>query len=407
VPGERNSSILLIHDDPTLLHSLTEVLEGAGFDVAIAATAFAATNQLEERGPGEEFQAVVAGWGAGGRSGLRVYCWALEHRHHLRNRFVFLADEEPLGFKTLVKERCPLLKPVDTQGILQAVHIVMGIVPDAEPDKAKKTSSPSIAPAPSRPPPQSSSPAPMGPPMPIAAPTAPTKKRDSKRSTAAMRDPRRESFSPPPMREVIKRAPSAPPIAATPPPSPSTPPPTPMAPPLPTGPSMPIAAPGMPIAAPGMPIAAPMPPSTPAAASTPPPMPGLNGGKQMTMLLVEDDVLLLNYMRKRFMSAGFAVTSADSGSEAIQLLGGQDYDVVLADWYMPNGSGEELYAWVQLRRPEIRGRCFFMSGAVGAERHPDISPDGCQVFAKGQDPEPMIQALIATARETQSRREKR
>jgi len=296
--GERNSSILLIHDDPDVLDSLTGVLEGAGFDVAIAATAFAATNQLEEQ-TGDGFVAVIAAWGSGARSGLRVYCWILENLAAMRTRFVFLAEDEPVGFRSLVKDSCPLLHPQAHKKILDAVVKLSGVTPLVARD--------------------------------LALPTGFGKKKMPVKTSVEPEEvdlDAEEDFS------LVFSEPAE-------------------------------------------------------AASI--------DGVRPTLLLVEDEPLMLRFMRKQFVDVGFSVTAAEGGKEAIALMGEGEFDVVLADWYMPEGSGEDIYEWVQSKRPDLLPRCIFMSGAVGVQAHADIAPQGCQVFPKGQDPEKLIEALKQAA----------
>jgi CheY-like chemotaxis protein len=112
-----------------------------------------------------------------------------------------------------------------------------------------------------------------------------------------------------------------------------------------------------------------------------------------TLLLVEDEPLQLSFMVRLFRDLGFSVTPAESGNAAIALLSTREFDVMLSDWYMPDGSGADLYQWVVEHRPHLLGRCFFMSGGVGAHALAS-APPGCLVLPKGQDSEALVQTLI-------------
>lgn len=109
-------SVLLVHDDPDLLDTLTRMFEARGFRVSIAAASFAAMAQLERR---REFEVVVAGWDAGARLGAEVYRWVLRHRYHLRAQFVFVADAEPENFAELVQGRCLLVPTGDLEEVVR------------------------------------------------------------------------------------------------------------------------------------------------------------------------------------------------------------------------------------------------------------------------------------------------
>lgn len=117
----RLSSLLLIHDDSELLDALTCFFEARGFAVAIAGTAFAAISRLEAHGEPDigpsgpsaddraEPDVILAGWDLKRTIGEEVYQWALRHRYHLRDRFVFVAEDPPEGFDALVHGRCLLV----------------------------------------------------------------------------------------------------------------------------------------------------------------------------------------------------------------------------------------------------------------------------------------------------------
>lgn len=109
-------SVLLVHDDPDLLDTLTRVFEARDFQVSIAAASFAAMAQLERR---REFDVVIAGWDAGTRLGAEVYRWVLRHRYHMRAQFVFVAQGEPEGFDELVEGRCLVVPPGELEEIVR------------------------------------------------------------------------------------------------------------------------------------------------------------------------------------------------------------------------------------------------------------------------------------------------
>lgn len=94
---------LVIHDDGDALDLLTRLFEASGFEVAAAVTGFRAQAHLEGD---RRIDVVVAPWDPDRPVGGAVYRWSLQHRHDLRDRFVFLASEVPADFDRIVAGRC-------------------------------------------------------------------------------------------------------------------------------------------------------------------------------------------------------------------------------------------------------------------------------------------------------------
>jgi CheY-like chemotaxis protein len=256
-------SVLLVLDDSDLLDTLTTLLEARGFEVAIAATAFAATGRLDAR-KDRDFDAVVAGWDAQGLLGARLYRWALGKRFHLRDRFIFLAEERADSFDEQVEGRCLLLHPRALEEIVRAV--------DAASARARRVAEARIG-----------------------------------------------------LDELEWIDADSP-----------------------------------------------------------------------TLLLVDDEPLQLTFMARLFRDLGFSVTPAESGNAAVALLSDLAYDVILSDWYMPDGSGADLYRWVMANRPELGQRCLFITGAVVRDLG-EVAP-GARLFPKGQDSRALVHAIVDIAR---------
>lgn len=115
-------AVLLVHDDGEVLDVLTRLFEAREFEVAIAATGFAALTHLQSE---RELDVIVAGWDAGGGIGAEVYEWVLAHDYDLRNQFVFLASDPPLDFDEVVQGRCLLLQPDDHEEIVRVADALV------------------------------------------------------------------------------------------------------------------------------------------------------------------------------------------------------------------------------------------------------------------------------------------
>lgn len=94
---------LVIHGTAEVLDLLTRWFEASGLDVVSAVNAYRAQTALEGERP---IDVVVAPWDHFQPVGGEVYRWVLQHRHDLRNRFVFVADEVPPEFDSIVGGRC-------------------------------------------------------------------------------------------------------------------------------------------------------------------------------------------------------------------------------------------------------------------------------------------------------------
>lgn len=114
-----------------------------------------------------------------------------------------------------------------------------------------------------------------------------------------------------------------------------------------------------------------------------------------TLLLADDDPALLAVMAELLTAAGWLVTPVDSGNAATAALDATDFDIILCDWHMANGSGGHVFNWVVTFRPWLLDRVVFLAERPGdgAER----VVQGRPVFAKGADSARLIEALTAIA----------
>ncbi|HEY0712273.1 MAG TPA: response regulator, partial [Polyangia bacterium] len=67
------------------------------------------------------------------------------------------------------------------------------------------------------------------------------------------------------------------------------------------------------------------------------------------VLLVDDEPLIIRAMRRALEAAGYAVTTAEDGSEAAKHLSESSFDVVVSDISMPTMTGIELLRRVRQR----------------------------------------------------------
>ena len=91
---------------------------------------------------------------------------------------------------------------------------------------------------------------------------------------------------------------------------------------------------------------------------------------QPKVLLVDDENLLLRSWVREFQRAGIETLTAHTGREAAEVLVGAkgDFDAVLCDLKMPDGSGMELYRFIQIEFPGLEHRIVIATGGATAWR---------------------------------------
>jgi DNA-binding response OmpR family regulator len=122
---------------------------------------------------------------------------------------------------------------------------------------------------------------------------------------------------------------------------------------------------------------------------------------QPTLLLIEDDPLQMSWMKTLLGELGFRITSVESHQAALARLAAGDYELILGDWYMADGSGADLHAWLARNRPHLVSRCVFMSASLPGHHLRRLAP-GCPVLPKGQDARSLVWHLRSIVEETRS-----
>jgi two-component system, cell cycle sensor histidine kinase and response regulator CckA len=93
----------------------------------------------------------------------------------------------------------------------------------------------------------------------------------------------------------------------------------------------------------------------------------------LPVLVVEDETLLLSFMKTALKRDGMAVVGAASGLEALELLEHGQFAGVISDMRMPGTiDGRKIFEWVRQNRPELSGRFLFITGDLS-------SPDAVEI----------------------------
>ena len=72
------------------------------------------------------------------------------------------------------------------------------------------------------------------------------------------------------------------------------------------------------------------------------------------ILIVDDEDLVRNYVRRALSSRGWEVSEASNGVSALEMINAGDFDAVICDLKMPDMRGEEVIKNVRACRPEMR-----------------------------------------------------
>jgi CheY-like chemotaxis protein len=116
-----------------------------------------------------------------------------------------------------------------------------------------------------------------------------------------------------------------------------------------------------------------------------------------TLLLAEDEPVLLAIMSTLIGELGYNVTAVESGNGAIARMDLEDFDVILADWHMDDGNGGDMFRWLLAHKPYLAGRVVFLSGDE-SEEVGRVAP-GRPMIRKGQDSGALLSVIREIVRE--------
>jgi CheY-like chemotaxis protein len=121
----------------------------------------------------------------------------------------------------------------------------------------------------------------------------------------------------------------------------------------------------------------------PATPSAPAPVPPV----APRALLVDDEPVIRQALRRFFVRMGWEVDEAEDGNEALRLLLAEapaaEYAVIISDLRMPGVSGIELHARLEAARPELLERLILSTGdSVSAEAAEFLRRSHCPVLNK-------------------------
>jgi len=90
--------------------------------------------------------------------------------------------------------------------------------------------------------------------------------------------------------------------------------------------------------------------------------PQLVAHRPLRLLVVDDELPILHYMRATLESWGHTVEIASDGSEALERALAQPFDAIICDLRMPRLGGREMYQQLAQKHPAVAERIIFATG---------------------------------------------
>ena len=109
------------------------------------------------------------------------------------------------------------------------------------------------------------------------------------------------------------------------------------------------------------------------------------------LLIAEDDADLMEFLRTKLTQAGFAVTTANNGADAVVLAVEGDVDLVLLDMLMPRLDGLQVSRLLRKLRPHLP--ILALTGYVGQGYMAEAAALGITCLAKPISSETLIREL--------------
>ncbi len=119
-------------------------------------------------------------------------------------------------------------------------------------------------------------------------------------------------------------------------------------------------------------------------------------GRRPRLLCLEDEPSIADIVyRSVGRQFGWEVDTAESGEEALELIRGRDYDVLLLDIVMRGMDGIDLYRHLERERPELTSRILWTTGMHLDPAIVDfIERTGCPALYKPFDLDVLMETLV-------------
>ena len=114
------------------------------------------------------------------------------------------------------------------------------------------------------------------------------------------------------------------------------------------------------------------------------------GREQTHVLLVDDEPAICRALSTAIARAGFRVSTAISGQDAIAIVRSERVDVLITDLRIPDMRGDSMFELAAAIQPHLRTRTLFTTGDISERAQQLIDACGCQLLRKPFDLKDLI-----------------
>lgn len=93
-------------------------------------------------------------------------------------------------------------------------------------------------------------------------------------------------------------------------------------------------------------------------------MNNLPGPVKIKGLVVDDEKIILIYLKRLLSTWGYVADTANTSQEAIEIIKKRDYDFIMLDIRMPDINGEQLYNMIAEVKPYLVNRIIIITGDI-------------------------------------------
>jgi two-component system response regulator GlrR len=109
-------------------------------------------------------------------------------------------------------------------------------------------------------------------------------------------------------------------------------------------------------------------------------------GRELThVLLVDDEPAICKALSTAIARAGFRVTTATSGQDAIAVIRSERVDVLVTDLRIPDMRGDAMFELAAATQPHLRTRTLFTTGDITERAQELIEACNCPFLRKPFD----------------------
>lgn len=109
-------------------------------------------------------------------------------------------------------------------------------------------------------------------------------------------------------------------------------------------------------------------------------------GRELThVLLVDDEPAICKALSTAISRAGFRVTTATSGQDAIAVVRSERVDILVTDLRIPDMRGDAMFELAAATQPHLRTRTLFTTGDISERAQELIEACNCPFLRKPFD----------------------